>query len=153
MSILDARTHKLKYTDKSYTIPTKGLVVSWKQLNGPLMDLYFGTTKIDYPRENLREWNMTDLRKYLRDLLPQDEYTTSLCSLEARFFSDQLTCFEFYKSLTDEQLSNALFTRDIPQIYFKIASTASNITAPQELKIEEQYYNRTNEVEEIRLMT
>ena len=152
MSELKTRKFNLKRgEDGSYIIPSKGMIAEWKITSDVKnVKLYFGTKLIDVPRSNNKVINFKEIREYIRNIMmPQTERETDLLSLERLFFSWQLTSFEFYKSLTDSDFENSIFTRDIPQIRLLVQWNGNK----GELLVEETYYDRSKEEECVRLMT
>ena len=142
MSILKSRTHIKSKHD--FTIPTKGLIKSWKVESKSIPELYFGTMKIDIPRKDLHIFDFSEIREYIRNIdIPQTQEEIQLLSLEASFFAYQISAFQFYKSLSDYEFNNSLFTRDISTIIIKIKDE-------EEVNVIEEYYDRSSEDSSIR---
>ncbi len=144
MSILKSRIHIINQEDS--VIPTKGLIKSWKVESKSIPELYFGKTHVNIPRKDLHLFDFSEIRDYIRNIdIPQTEEETHLLSLEASFFGYQISAFQFYKSLTDKEFDNSLFTRDISTISIKTEDEG-------DVNIVEEYYDRSGEQETIRML-
>ena len=161
MSTLNSRKHTLKrssYENRSvsgpegvtsgdfknnvstFIIPTKGLVRAWKIIDKVKdIKLYFGEREINSFNSTKGLYDFKHIRQYIRDLIPETPEENQLSGLEGLFFSWQLMAFEYYKSLSNEDFENSIFTIDIPEI--KI-TCSSNIEI---LRVEELFYDRSNE--------
>jgi hypothetical protein len=82
-----------------------------------------------------------EIRSYIR--LPtreEDEY--NLDNFESIAYINQLYALEFYKTLTDKELFESIFTRD-----YKTVCISFGLNGPDEVEIEEEFWDRNNSTE------
>jgi len=146
MSKLATRTHTINKSN-NFSIPTKGLVKSWTVDTEKSVDLFFGNTKLNIPRLKNNVFDFTEIREYIRNMdFQYDENDSILTNLEALFFGYQLCAFQFYQSLDNDVFFNTLFTRDIPVIRFEFTEDIN-----EDITVIEEYYDRTEEKETVRI--
>ncbi len=138
-SIINTRKYKIK-KDQDYVVPSKGLILSWKILNCKFVPiLYINDKIIKYPRKDKNIISLKELRDYIRETYD----SPFLESLENVFYINQLYGIEFYKTLSNKDLFNSIFTRDIKiQLHF-------GKNGPEEVEVEEEYWDRgiNNEID------
>lgn len=141
---LKTRRFKVK-KDEGYGVPSKGLINSWTVVDKELKFvpiLIIDDYKIrGIPRKDRFTISIEEIRSYIRnpdrDL---DEY--NLDNFESIAYINQLYALEFYKSLTNKQLFGSLFTRD-----YKTVQISFGINGPDEVEIEEEFWDRNNSKE------
>lgn len=141
---LNTRRFKVK-KDEGYGVPSKGLIKSWTVVD---KDLKFIPILIidDYrirgvPRDDRFTISIGEIRSYIRNPeREQDEY--NLDNFESIAYINQLYALEFYKSLTDKELFESLFTRD-----YKTIQISFGVNGPDEVEIEEEFWDRNNSKE------
>jgi|694.fasta_scaffold126731_2 hypothetical protein len=145
MSVLKSRSHFLNLQN-NFTIPTKGLIKSWKIVGDIPGELFLGGIHLNTPRNDINVFDFNEIRGYIRDMdIQYDVSDVILTNLEATFYSYQLDAIQFYPSLDTDVFFNTLFTRDIKPIEFKFTEIPQN-----DIEIIEEYYDRTNENKNIR---
>jgi hypothetical protein len=140
---INTRKYKVKKS-QDYTVPSKGLIISWKIIDDckfvPI--LYINGRPIRTPRSNKNLLLVSEMRNYIRNLKTvetREEHELDL--FEQLFFNNQLYGIEYYKSLSNTDLSNSLFTRDIKKLQISFG-----INGPEEVEIEEEFWDRKGDV-------
>lgn len=143
---LDERRFILR-REKNYTIPSLGLILGWKVLT-PLSNhpvLLFNGHEIRFPSSDPYYFSIKELREYCRSIvIPETEEETQMDILEMSLYNHQLDAIQYYPSLSMEELSNSIFTKEIKPITFHLPEDA-----PDEIEVSEQYYNRGTNINEI----
>lgn len=141
---INKRRFKVKKS-QDYTIPSKGMIVSWRVVDDvynviPILRVNDTTVKV--PRKDSFTISIPEIRNYIRsDESIDSPYRSELDSLENIFYNYQLYGTEYYKSLSNKELFDSLFTRDIKlQLYF-------GVNGPSEVEIEEEYWDRKGSVD------
>lgn len=136
---LEVRKYNIKKND-GYTVPSKGLIKSWRITDKTLK--FIPLLIIDdhrirgVPREDKFFIDIKEIREYIRDPNREpDEY--NLDNFESIMYINQLYALEFYESLSSKDLFSSLFTRDYKkiQLYF-------GVNGPDEVEIEEEFWDR-----------
>jgi len=133
-----------RYTVKKnegYGVPSKGLIDSWavvdKSINF-LPILIVDGYKVRTPRKNKHTISLEEIRSYIRNPEREpDEH--NLDNFESSMYINQLYALEFYKTLTDTQLFNSIFTRDYKSIQLSFGPNG-----PDEVEIEETFWDRNS---------
>jgi len=131
--------------NEGYGVPSKGLIKSWTVVQKDLKFIPFLVID-DYlirgvPRKDRLKIDIEEIRTFIRspDRDP-DEY--NLDNFESIAYINQLYALEFYKTLTNEQLFSSLFTRDYKKVQISFGKNG-----PDEVEIEEEYWDRNNSTE------
>lgn len=135
---INSRRYKIKKSQE-YTIPSKGLIRSWKVIDCNFIPLlYINNKLVRYSRYDKFVISIPELRNYIRSIeCPEEENERNLDLLEHLFFSNQLQSIEYYSTLGSKDFFDSIFTRDLKiQLLFK--------NGPEEVEIEEEYYDRKN---------
>ena len=136
--ILSTRKYKIK-KDENYTIPSKGLIKSWRLVDciNFIPILYINGKIIKFKRENKNIISIPELRNYIRNIDIEDENFILLDNLENVMYHEQLYALEYYQSLSNNDMFNSLFTKNLNiQLSF-------GDYGPDEVEIEETYWDRT----------
>lgn len=137
---LDQRTFTLK-KETNYTVPSTGMIYSWKILNTDLSEtprLFLSDYEVKIPQKDPYEFSVSEIRQYCRAIeYPETPEETMLEVLEATLYGQQLQGIQYYPTLTNEQLYNSIFTKEIKPILFIFPNDA-----PEEIVVLETYYNR-----------
>ena len=136
--ILSTRKYKIK-KDENYTIPSKGLIESWRLVDciNFIPILYINGKIIKFKRENKNIISIPELRNYIRNIDSEDENFILLDNLENVMYHEQLYALEYYQSLSNNDMFNSLFTKNLNiQLSF-------GDYGPDEVEIEETYWDRT----------
>lgn len=140
--VCSTRRYKVK-KNQFYTIPSKGMIRSWRVVDDckfiPI--LYIDDKIVRVPREDKNYISISHIRNYIRSLdAPESPVEVELDRLENVFYNHQLYGIEYYSTLTDKELFDCVFTRDIKvQLSF-------GANGPEEVEIEEEYWDRKGAV-------
>lgn len=140
---INTRRYKVKKSQE-YTVPSKGLIRYWKMVDNNckfIPILYINGRAIRTPRSDKNTISISEIRNYIRNLEyieSQQEHELEL--FEQLFFNNQLYGIEYYKTLTNKELSESLFTRDIKKLQISFGSNG-----PEEVEIEEEFWDRKGE--------
>lgn len=139
---LKKRTYTL-YKKDNFTITSKGMITSWKIISDvsfvPI--LYINEIKITTPRKEKNVLSIAEIRGYIRDMdVLTEQNHNKLDKVENMCYLSQLYGIEHYKTLTNEELFNSIFTRDLS---IRI-SFGNNDSVPEEVEIEEEYWDRNH---------
>lgn len=151
---LNTRTFTIK-SDKDYTIPSKGMICSWKfipinedqkeRLTEFCPKLILNNFTINLQRKDPLTISLHEMRDSIRDIyFPENEHENTLISLEALFCGMQIQAIEFYRSLDSEEFYNCVFTRD-----FKAVRLDFGEYEPDEITVEETYWDRKQNISDI----
>lgn len=139
MSIkLNTRVLTLKRS-QNYTVNSKGLIVQWKVNDGckSVPFLCINDVMVKAPRKDPYTISIPETRKYIRDIdIPQTPNETLLDNFENLFFTHQLSATEYYSELSNSELFDSIFTRDL-----RVRLHFGN-NAPDEIRVEETYWDR-----------
>lgn len=131
---IEEREYKIK-KDENYKVPSKGMIVSWRlktEVKNPRLVVDDYTVEYDFKDF----FSVSQLRNYVRDIsFPEKEEDDRLITLEDKFYLNQLYGTEFYQFLSNRELFDSLFTRDM-NIRFVFDDS------PEEVVIVEEYWNR-----------
>lgn len=137
---LNTRRYKVKKS-QGYGVPSKGLIRSWRMVDPDckfIPVLYINNRKIRAPRSDRNLISIPELRNYIRDMdCPVEDYEFELDSFEQLFYHYQLFGIEFYKTLSNKDMFDSLFTRDIKQLQISFGENG-----PEEVEIEEEFWDR-----------
>jgi tRNA-binding EMAP/Myf-like protein len=137
---INTRVYKVKKSE-GYIIPSKGMICSWKVLDKKckIVPCFCINDRIIIsPRKNKKIIDIAELRNYIRNIdVPEEPHEIELDSFENLFYNYQLYGIQFYQTLTNKQLFDSLFTRDIKQIQISFGPNG-----PDEVEIEETYWDR-----------
>jgi len=84
-------------------------------------------------------WNICEIRQELRETIPMSKEENDRRRLEDAFVYNSLKAISFYKSLTNEELDDSIFTYEL-NIFFKVIS----MNKPDTLKCSETYFSNTD---------
>jgi len=131
--------------EEGYGIPSKGLIKSWTVVD---KNLKFVPILVidDYrvrgvPRKDKHTISVEEIRSYIRNP-DRDPDEFNLDNFESIAYINQLYALEFYKTLTDRELFNSIFTRD-----YKNVQISFGTNGPDEVEIEEEFWDRNNSTE------
>jgi hypothetical protein len=140
---INTRRYKVKKTE-GYNVPSRGLIRSWKMIDDKckfIPILYINGIPIRTPRSDKNLLSISEIRNYIRNLeYIESKYEHDLDLLEQLFFNNQLYGIEYYKTLTNKDLSESLFTRDLKKLQISFGSNG-----PEEVEIEEEFWDRKGE--------
>lgn len=140
---INTRRYKVKKS-QDYTVPSKGLIRSWKMIDNDckfIPILYINGRPIRTPRSDKNLLSIAEMRNYIRNLeYIESKHEHELDLFEQLFFNNQLYGIEYYKTLSNKDLSESLFTRD-----FKKLQISFGINGPEEVEIEEEFWDRKGE--------
>jgi hypothetical protein len=145
--VIKIKTRKYKVKkNQGYTVPSKGLIRSWKMVDencniSPV--LYINNRIIDISRKDKNTVCIAEIRKFINDIdCPEEEYEQNLVSFGDLFYNYQLFSLPYYPKLSNNDYSSSLFTKDIKSIQLSFGEDG-----PNEVEIEEEYWDRKGENE------
>lgn len=137
---INTRRYKVKKS-QDYTIPSKGMIRSWRMIDSNckmIPILYINGRVIRTPRSDKNLISISEIRNYIRGIeVPEEQYQIELDSFETLFYNYQLYGIEYYPTLTNQELFNSLFTRDIKKLQLSFGRNG-----PDEVEIEEEFWDR-----------
>lgn len=131
--------------NERYGVPSKGLIKSWTVVDKTLQFIPI-LVMDDYrirgvPRKDKYTISIDEIRSYIRNP-DRDADNYNLDNFESVAYINQLYALEFYKTLTDRELFGSIFTRD-----YKTVQISFGENGPDEVEIEEEYWDRNNNTE------
>lgn len=142
-AICETRTYKIK-SQENYKIPSKGMILSWTVNDKSLCPtLYIDGEKVEYSFTD-NSMSIKELRDYISTIVPMTREEDSLVSLGDKIYLQQLYGMEYYKHLSNTELSSCIFTRDMNiQILFSNETSNGSVDEEdREVEITEIYYKR-----------
>ena len=154
---LKTRTFKINESNK-FKIPSVGMIQQWEIKNITTIDKK--KKKCNFNKDTVQpifcignmeivpfnQWyecniiSVKKLRNYIRDIMfPENETDQKMLLLENVFYEQQIKGTEYYYSLTNEELFDSLFTKDL-NIYIEL----KNVPFEYEIEIEETYWEKNN---------
>lgn len=132
---LKTRTITLKKSN-GYIVPSKGMISSWKLEINQDFRILIDDINLNTPRIDKNIVSISEIRNYIRNLdLIEEPHEVELQRFENYFCVSQLYGTKFYLSLSNDNLFNSLFTRDMKiQLFFD--------DGPDEVNVEETYWDR-----------
>ena len=145
---INTRRYKVKKSN-GYTVPSKGMILSWRIVDEnckmiPILQINGKTIRA--PRSDKHFISISEIRNYIRNIeVPEEPHEIELDSFENLFYNYQLYGIEYYPTLTNKQLFDSLFTRDI-----KMIQLSFGVNGPDEVEVEEEFWDRkqTEEIKE-----
>lgn len=127
--------------NENYSVPSKGLIRSWRMVdkNSKFIPiLYINNRAVVTPRSDIRVVSIPEIRNYIRNMeCTGEERQVELDAFEQLFYSYQLYGIEYYPSLSNKELFDSLFTRDIKRLQLSFGKNG-----PDEVEIEEEFWDR-----------
>ncbi len=135
-------TRKFKIHKKNfYTIPSTGMICKWKILSktNAKCCLIIDDVKIDVPLKNSKIIDIAEIRKYIKELYPENEKQHMISRLEHLFYEQQLHAMAYYAHVNDEVFFSTIFTGNCKRIQLDFGKNG-----PEIIEVEETYIDRTN---------
>lgn len=144
--VYDTRTTTIKQSD-DYLLGRIGMVNKWKVLSDTKLGLVINGYDVDIPFLDGVNFNMKEIREYLRSAIPDTPENNNLCIIEDILFGNQLLATEFYTSFHSEFLQDLIFTGDI-RVRFKPLDKLEKIEIEEEYVLSDHQIKDRAETEE-----
>jgi hypothetical protein len=136
--MLSTRTYIIKKKE-GYKIPSTGLLKSWSWKDSDIVPVLvigsFSTKNIPY-NHSQNKIDMSDIREYIREIVPMTIEENKMVQLEHFLYGCQLNAFEWFKNVDSKVFFNTVFNQGLD---IRLSFGPDGL---DEVEIQEEYYDR-----------